>query len=424
MILISTQNDYSMDRSNFVGTAGPVGASFAVQGSNWKCVSCGSSNVARRFACMRCRAKKQETKQVWDAASLSVVSGADHNWREALDPETKQLYYFNLKTKETKWERPAEMGQAPIATGWYGRGTGEAWKEKHDALNTEWLKRPAPKQAEPPSTKEIAYKEGSNEFNIWYGKYAGDNWRDGSMRNEPAKSRCKVTLHSGSTLADKRTTGTSYFCVMWVKGLCFKGSKCPFYHRLPTYGDCGVLEKDMMHDCFGRDRHASHRDDMGGTGSFNSDSRTLFVANLLRTPYADNENALKQVLINHFQEWGEIERVNVIWGKSIAFVRFRFRTHAELAKEAMAHQSLDHQEVLSVNWAHEDSNPMAREAVKRSNADAVVAAIKASGHTMKAAPFHQPVGYQPHIEDTDKAELAYPNTDNQYDAPVTKKPKH
>ena len=43
-------------------------------------------------------------------------------WREAVDPASKQIYYYNTDTNETQWDRPAEMGPAPIATGWVGRG--------------------------------------------------------------------------------------------------------------------------------------------------------------------------------------------------------------------------------------------------------------------------------------------------------------
>jgi hypothetical protein len=42
----------------------------------------------------------------------------DHPWREAMDPATMQLYYYNIKTMETQWTRPVEMGPAPSATGW------------------------------------------------------------------------------------------------------------------------------------------------------------------------------------------------------------------------------------------------------------------------------------------------------------------
>ena len=57
------------------------------------------------------------------------------------------------------------------------------------------------------------------------------------------------------------------------------------------------------------------------------------VAALLQT---DLQWVLQPVVERHFAAFGEVESVNVIWDKAIAFVRFRFRSHAELAKEAMA----------------------------------------------------------------------------------------
>jgi len=410
-----------------VGTAGPVGASFAVAEKNWSCPTCKVENFARRGTCHRCRAKKPAGGggQIWHKGMAQAAAGIDHNWREALDPSTKQIYYYNQKTGVTQWDRPEEMGQTPHATGWFGRGKAGG-QSKLDELNEQYLKRPAPKQVDGPGSKNVAYHEGANEFNIWYGKYTGDQWKD-NKTVEPAKSRCKVELHAGYTLADKKAGPDSrYFCARWIHGLCYKGSKCRYYHRIPTYADCGVLEKDMMHDCFGRDRHAKQRDDMQGVGSFNNNSRTLYVGRLQRTPYADKPKALNKALEKHFEEWGEVENINVIWGKSIAFVRYRFRSHAELAKEAMIGQTLDHDEILDIRWAFDDPNPVAKEAIRRANADAVVAAIKASGQSMENTKFAVPTSYDvpanaaaiedkpgPKVDD----ELFYPNTDSQYDRP-------
>ena len=37
----------------------------------------------------------------------------------------------------------------------------------------------------------------------------------------------------------------------------------------------------------GRERHANHRDDMDGVGSFNNPSRTLYVGGIMVRPYID-----------------------------------------------------------------------------------------------------------------------------------------
>lgn len=62
----------------------------------------------------------------------------------------------------------------------------------------------------------------------------------------------------------------------------------------------------------------------------------------------------------YFGEWGELESCNVVMRLSIAFPRFRLRTSAEFAKEAMACQPLDQGEILSIRWAHDDPNPVAQ----------------------------------------------------------------
>jgi len=369
-------------RAAVTGSAGPVGASFAVVSRGWRCESCRASNGPRSKVCSRCRSKRADSGDdgcVWDHGATSSASGQDHNWREAMDPASKQIYYYNKVTKETRWERPEEMGQAIRATGWFGRGKAGA-KSDLDEKNAMYLKRPAPKQAES-TEKKTAYVEGADTFNIWYGKYQGERWSQN--RFEPAPARCKVELHAGYTKADKDSKNSARFCLYFAKGLCNKGKSCTYYHRIPTYADCGVLEKDMMHDVFGRERHAKQKDDMQGVGSFNSPSRSLYVGRLQRARYEGGYDELKVAIERHFEEWGEVESVDLIWPKAIAFVRYRFRSHAEFAKEAMANQALDHEEVLDVRWAFEDQNPIAREATERANADAMIAAMQAAGYSLE-----------------------------------------
>ena len=99
------------------GTAGPVGASFAVQTSNWKCEACKAENFARRPKCFRCRAKKPVDADgtVWHEGAANAAAGIDHGWREALDPNTKQIYYFNAETSETRWDRPEASFLLPMS---------------------------------------------------------------------------------------------------------------------------------------------------------------------------------------------------------------------------------------------------------------------------------------------------------------------
>ena len=304
----------------------------------------------------------------------------DHGWREVLDPKTQQMYYWNTKTQQTQWERPSEMGEAPSGTGWYGRGA--AGSKTFDRLGKEDMQyrmRPAYKQAEEMDERKAKRLEGANEFNVWYGKYVGEHWSEDQNRG-PAETRCIPIRDAGMTVGDKTSKGQTYFCLYFARGNCAAGEKCKYIHRIPLQND-GV-RIDNMHDCFGRDRHASQRDDMNGVGSFANDCRTLYIGGLKTTRYKNkNEGtkAIKNIVERHFSKWGEIEKTNVIWRLSICFVRYRLRISAEFAKEAMANQALDDEEVLSIRWAYDDPNSVTKKAIQRSNQDAMFAAMRAQG---------------------------------------------
>lgn len=86
-----------------------------------------------------------------------------------------------------------------------------------------------------------------------------------------------IILDAGYTRADKYATKKDkrYFCLHFARGACMHGSKCEFFHRIPIMEDDGML--DVMHDCFGRLRHKTHRDDMTGVGSYDDPCRTVYI---------------------------------------------------------------------------------------------------------------------------------------------------
>eukprot|EP00753_Platysulcus_tardus_P009882 PLAT2428.1.p2 GENE.PLAT2428.1~~PLAT2428.1.p2 ORF type:complete len:510 (+),score=189.38 PLAT2428.1:34-1530(+) len=404
-----------------ISTAGAPGQAFAVWQKNWKCPECKAMNFPRRATCYRCRAKrpKEAGDVVWDDAMEALASGKGSEWKEAMDPATQHIYYYNTRTREVSWERPKVMGPAPHATGWFGRGkVGVA--EIYAKRNAEWLKRPARKQADFMKSKDTTRPEGANEFNIWYGRWMGEHWSHRRARDEPAETRCKPDDDAGFTRADyaEKSKGKTAFCIHFARGCCAKGAKCTFFHRVPTPADDAVL--DMLHDCFGRERHASHREDMTGVGSFQSNSRTLFIGGLRKEDGYD----IKKQLYKHFSVWGEVENINFISRLSIAFVRYRLRSNAEFAKEAMDGQTMENDEILSVNWAHDDPNPVAKEAERRSNYDAMLAALAARGYDLTKAEFEYPEEYR--LRPAKRLKVAggravdavydYPDTESQFDA--------
>jgi hypothetical protein len=52
--------------------------------------------------------------------------------------------------------------------------------------------------------------------------------------------------------------------------------------------------------------------------------------------------------------------VRVLNTRGVAFITYTNEANGQFAKEAMAHQSLDHNEILNVRWATADPNPMAQ----------------------------------------------------------------
>lgn len=99
---------------------------------------------------------------------------------------------------------------------------------------------------------------------------------------------------------------------------------------------------------------------MGGVGSFMRQNRTLYVGRIHVT------DDIEEIVARHFQEWGEIERVRVLTARGVAFVTYVNEANSQFAKEAMAHQALDNNEVLNVRWATVDPNPLSakREAAR------------------------------------------------------------
>lgn len=93
---------------------------------------------------------------------------------------------------------------------------------------------------------------------------------------------------------------------------------------------------------------------MGGVGSFLRQNRTLYVGRIHVT------DDIEEVVARHFAEWGQIERIRVLTSRGVAFVTYTNEANGQFAKEAMAHQSLDHNEILNLRWATVDPNPLAQ----------------------------------------------------------------
>jgi len=167
-----------------------------------------------------------------------------------------------------------------------------------------------------------------------------------------------------------------YYCLFFSRGCCPYGYECEYLHTLPTNA---TLLPDNSKDCFAREKFSDYRDDMGGVGTFTRQNRTLYVGRIKEVGTGEET---EETVRRHFKEWGEIEKsafsfrppvnwilirvlVRVLQYRSVAFVTYVNEYNAQFAKESMACQSLDNDEILNVRWATEDPNPTSKVAEKR-----------------------------------------------------------
>ncbi|MCJ1300835.1 Pre-mRNA-splicing factor [Hypocenomyce scalaris] len=225
-------------------------------------------------------------------------------------------------------------------------------------------RRPARPQVDPSTLKSEPPPQTGTIFNIWYNKWSGGDREDKYLSQSAAAGRCNIATDSGYTRADK--VPGSYFCLFFAKGLCPKGHECEYLHRLPGLHD--LFNPNV--DCFGRDKHSDYRDDMGGVGSFMRQNRTLYVGRIHVT------DDIEEVVARHFAEWGQVDRIRVLTSRGVAFVTYTNEANSQFAKEAMAHQSLDHNEILNVRWATVDPNPMAQKREARKIEEQAAEAVR------------------------------------------------
>lgn len=223
-------------------------------------------------------------------------------------------------------------------------------------------KQPARLQVDPESiTDDDKPPQTGHTFNIWYLKWAGG---DSSSRNY-IKLKFKVNIKQDSGYT-KGTEHVSPICLFFARGCCYRGKNCPYLHRLPSIQDRRIPTQD----CFGRDKTTDYRDDMGGVGLLQRSNRTLYIGGL------HMNDTIDEVISRHFLEFGSIEKVRVLYGKSCAFLTYKLEVEAQFAKEAMDAQSIDGEDVLSVKWANEDPNPNADDLGKRQLEESAMETVK------------------------------------------------
>lgn len=233
-----------------------------------------------------------------------------------------------------------------------------AWRSKRARVQVEETELPS---SVPPQTG-LAY-------NVWYNK-----WSQGQSGNARFVSPFKLDVDndSGRTKGDKENK--LYFCLYFAKGMCCLGKNCSYLHHIPEAADFArmSLHSNAL-DCFGREKFADYRDDMGGIGSFRRPNRVLYIGGITGSL---NNKPLKGHQIENrikltFSRLGELDSVRYVESKNCAFVKFKLQCNAEFAKEAMSNQTLlvpsdkewDQRKEgtgLLVKWANPDPNPAVR----------------------------------------------------------------
>uniref|UniRef100_A0A7S0YNI0 RRM domain-containing protein n=1 Tax=Polytomella parva TaxID=51329 RepID=A0A7S0YNI0_9CHLO len=174
----------------------------------------------------------------------------------------------------------------------------------------------------------------------------------------------------------------------------------------------------MGSDIFGREKFAEHEGYRKGAGTFERDNRTIYVnyegAGSYELP------KIRELLEKSFQQWGTVNNIYIVHHKTIAFVRYDWRSSAEFAKEAMHRQHLQGSslvEILTLRWANEDPNPVAIVAKKRKFDEQFEEAVHVAFDALPE-PVKQAQRMQAQLDAGSRSNSSvssYPETDDQYE---------
>ena len=286
-------------------------------------------------------------------------------WQQHTAPSYNKYFYFNPFTSESVWELPDEIKNKVTSFFQKVRDTDQDRRDnnmskfmddmdakKVDAkkvIELDYMKRPARKQVETPISQRFSYRQGDEIYNIWYDKFLSD---DKFKEREQAPTKIDPEEDIGYTRADVYEKNQSYFCIHFARGCCAEGHNCRYYHHIPTLEEC--MNIDQIRDVFGRTRYAKQRDDMEGVGSFMSETRTLKAVDFCMIKGSDELSLTYECLWRHFGILGQLEDIHLIPDRCIAFIRYSHRCMAEFAKEAMANQPLESNEIMIIRWSDTD----------------------------------------------------------------------
>ena len=142
-----------------------------------------------------------------------------------------------------------------------------------------------------------------------------------------------------------------------------------------------MAETDNLRDVFGRARHATHKENAQGIGSFNKECRTLLVSRIKLDPDAVQGKAaalshatmstkeVVRIVYELFCSWGEVEDIHFNTARFQAYIKFGHRYYAEFAREAMLDQILVEgvTDPIRIQWALD--SPLDKTEAERAQAE-------------------------------------------------------
>ncbi|KAK3707989.1 hypothetical protein QZH41_010732, partial [Actinostola sp. cb2023] len=239
------------------------------------------------------------------------------------DATSGYFYYQNTKTLQTQWDKPSNWDNLPPVF--------NPWVKMKPSLDTQNNVKP-PEQTNEPEFKSLTGKEFDDMISKLLKKPA-------RRQVDPEEKSKEHWIPEGSTEYN-----------IWV-GLAV--------------------------DCFGRERHLNHKENLGGVGSFEKDCCTLYIGGL------GNRRAAEKELWEEFGEWGVIEI-------------------------AMSDQKLGGRDVLNVRWANDDPNPRACRKELENAKEKLLQAAYDKGIIQELESKQQL------LSSGDGVTAPYPNTDYQY----------
>ena len=152
--------------------------------------------------------------------------------------------------------------------------------------------------------------------------------------DEPAVlPRCWPSTDAVVTDGERRRSGAAPICLDWANGRCMQGTQCEQRHGLPSLADENRLNfsaDGLTRDIFGRPRAES--DSAALPSGF--DPLACSTIHVLSGVPGGDQQARRRMVDEAFGEWGQVVRTWFTADVGSCFVKFKWRSTAQLVLEA------------------------------------------------------------------------------------------